>query len=174
MIQIGDYVCLRHKVTSAWIHVESNRTKKGKLLVVGKETCFDEDAFTIIPESDKSRVHEVYYTMSQIAYIKEHIATLAKGDKISITKSKLALAGSNSKKANIAKKVIHVFYDLIRSCTISSEQNPFIREGIPITPRQTLLRELNVCHSTRCSLSLSHSRSASRSAKTTLHGSESN
>jgi ribosomal protein L2 len=110
--------------------------------------------------------------MSQIAYIQEHIDTLAKGDKISITKSKLAVAGSNSKKANIAKRVIHVFFDLIRSCTISrlvytieqrscwcasvtltarsfvvlhcSEQNPFIREGIPITSRQTLLRELNV------------------------------
>jgi hypothetical protein len=55
MIQIGDFVCFRHKSTSSWIHVEPTKTIEGKQSIVGKETCFDEDAFTIIPVTDKAR-----------------------------------------------------------------------------------------------------------------------
>ncbi len=51
---------------------------------------------------------------------------------------------AGSLKAQMLRRVIVTFEDLIRSCTISGEENAYLREGIPIPEHQQILREIGV------------------------------
>ena len=159
------HIYLKHIESSTWIHVQkgkvmrSNKTNSNQsnsssggnnpnnleslaLPIFGNIKISDEDVFTI-DNASRSDIDDLLYTKSQIAVIRKFIQSSSHGQKTDFTRSTIGLGPHESSVAQ-AKKVIDVLSEMIISCTLSSDMNPFKREGIPIRRRQNLLREQNI------------------------------
>ena len=158
ILQSSTYICLKHISSNTWIHVQKGSFQKSDsskrksdqitLQMFGKSKLSDEDVFTI-GNAKRSEIDDLFYTKSQVSVILKYINGLHKGNDNNnlskITESTLNTGSStNDSLVSLSKKVIDVLSEMIISCTISSESNPFKREGIPIKDRQNLLREQNV------------------------------
>ena len=153
-VMVENYICIKHESTRTWLHVDRGSMTFGaqsavssplidltKLKIEGRSKLFDEDAFSV-NIADKSEIEDVYYSKSQISYINKQIFNLTKGERAGFTLASLVVTTSSA--AFTTKRVIEILSDLIISCTISGDMNPFTREGIPIKERQSLLCEQNL------------------------------
>lgn len=156
-VNIDSYICLQHEATQSWIHVEkrpgfflaaSTMGRPGpptltdtKLAIVGKSRLYDEDAFSVL-RVPTSEISQLYYSISQVAVVRKYTLQLARGERADFTRSTLNADASNN--ANTTRRVMQVLSEMVLSCTISSNNDPFTREGIPIKSQQNLLREQSI------------------------------
>lgn len=156
-VTIDSYICLQHEATQSWIHVEkrpgfflaaSTMGRAGpsaiadaKLAIVGKSRLYDEDAFSVL-RVPAAEISQLYYSISQVAVVRKYTMQLARGERADFTRSTLNADASNN--ANTTRRVMQVLSEMVLSCTISSNNDPFTREGIPIKRQQNLLREQSI------------------------------
>lgn len=151
-IPYENYTCLHHIATDTYLHAKTDargklhfsrsqssrnpgvNSKDSTMLTAGDATQCEglrdrhaEDAFAVQLVSEEE-VEHLHYTKSQISYLRKHVIKLQSGDRADFTRSQLN--AKTDLRAMMTKKAILVLMDLIRSCSISSDQNPYTREGM--------------------------------------------